>query len=272
MVLFLIMRFVSSHAPPERYSVRVFKSGAEFGPAVSVYWNDRLTEYLELNYYIVLIQNEHRKILVNTGMPPDFSAFEVFVKNWNPACRLSREESERPTGILSSVGLTPGDIDTVLITPLTVYTTGNLSLFPQASIALNRGGWIDFWAPAKHAPRLPPDIAIARESRLYLAGDGLSRIRLLDDEEQVYPGIRCFHTGGHHASSMAIAVETAKGTVILGDCFFTYDNLEKNIPIGWAENMQEIYAAYARVREEADIAVPLYDPEVLKRFPGGVIA
>jgi hypothetical protein len=71
---------------------------------------------------------------------------------------------------------------------------------------------------------------------------------------------------------MAISVETAKGTVVLGDCFFTYDNLEKNIPIGWAENHREIYAAYARVRDEADIAVPLYDPEVLKRYPNGVIA
>jgi hypothetical protein len=71
---------------------------------------------------------------------------------------------------------------------------------------------------------------------------------------------------------MAIAIDTGKGKVILGDCFFTYDNLEKNIPIGWAENHQEIYAAYARIREEADITVPLYDPEVLRRFPGGVIA
>ena len=266
------MRFVSSHAPPERYSIRVFKGGGEFGPAVSVYWNDRLTEYLELNYYIVLIQNENRKILLNTGMPPDFSAFEAFVKGWNPACRLSREESERPAEILAGAGLAPGDIDTILITPLTVYTTGNLSLFSNATIGVNRRGWVDFWAPAKHAPRLPADIVMARDSRLYLAGDGMSRVRLLEDEEEVCPGVRCFHTGGHHASSMAIAVETAKGTVILGDCFFTYDNLEKNIPIGWAENMHELNAAYARIREEADIAVPLYDPEVLKRFPGGVIA
>jgi glyoxylase-like metal-dependent hydrolase (beta-lactamase superfamily II) len=269
---FPIMQSVSSYSPPERYRVRVFKGGGEYGPAVSVYWNDRLAEYVDLYYYIVLIQNEKRSILVNTGMPDDFSDFEKFVKAWHPACRLYREEAERLTSILESAGLTPEDIDLVLITPLTVYTTGNLRLFPKATICLNRRGWIDFWAPDRHAPRLPMDIAMCRESRLFLADGGISRIRLLEDEEWICPGISCFRTGGHHASSMAIAVNTEKGTVILGDCFFTYDNLEKNIPIGWAENHHEIYAAYARVREEADIAVPLYDPEVLRRFPGGVIA
>ena len=60
--------------------------------------------------------------------------------------------------------------------------------------------------------------------------------------------------------------------MILGDCFFTYDNLERNVPIGWAENVHEIYSAYDRVRREADIAIPLYDPDVLRRFPEGLIA
>jgi glyoxylase-like metal-dependent hydrolase (beta-lactamase superfamily II) len=266
------MQSVSPHAPSEKYSIRVFRGGGEFGPAVSVYWNSHLAECLELYYYLVLIQNEHRRILVNTGMPPDFSAFDRFVKEWHPACRLFRDDAERPAEILASAGLAPRQIDLVLITPLTVYTTGNLGLFPSSTIALNRRGWIDFWAPERHAPQLPLDIAMCRESRRYLADGGMSRIRLLGDEEQICPGIRCFYTGGHHTSSMAIAVETEKGTVILGDCFFTYDNLEKNIPIGWAENLHEIYAAYARIRDEADIAVPLYDPQVLQRFPGGVIA
>jgi glyoxylase-like metal-dependent hydrolase (beta-lactamase superfamily II) len=237
-----------------------------------VYWNSRLTECVELYYYLVLIRNEERRILVNTGMPEDFSAFQRFVSEWHPACRLFRTEDERPERILASVGVAPEEIDTILITPLTVYTTGNLYLFPKATITLNRRGWVDFWAPDRHAPRLPLDIAMCRESRLYLADTGIRQIRLLDDEEEVHPGIRCFRTGGHHTSSMAIVVETQKGRVILGDCFFTYDNLEQNIPIGWAENLHEIYAAYARVRQEADIAVPLYDPKVLERFPDGVIA
>jgi glyoxylase-like metal-dependent hydrolase (beta-lactamase superfamily II) len=205
-------------------------------------------------------------------MPEDFGPFEKFVQGWHASCRLFRNDDEKPAAVLARAGLTPEQVDTVVLTPLTIYTTGNLRLFPRAAFAMNRRGWIDFWAPQKHAPKLPPEIAIPLESRFYLAGEAFERVRLLDDEDTIAPGVRCFHTGGHHVSSMCVAVETVKGTVVLGDCFFTYENLDRNVPIGWAENVHEIYAAYERVRQEADIVVPLYDPEVLRRFPGGLIA
>jgi glyoxylase-like metal-dependent hydrolase (beta-lactamase superfamily II) len=266
------MQTVSRQESSEPYSVKVFRGGGEYGPAASLCWNERLTEFAKLYYYFVLIRNSERTILVNTGLPEDYSAFQTFLTAWHPQCKLFRDESEKIAAVLAREGLSLEQVDTIVLTPLTVYTTGNLCLFSQAKIAVNRRGWIDFWAPEKDAPKLPTDIAIPRESRLFLAGDGFSQVQLLDDEDTICPGIRCFRTGGHHMSSMAVCVDTAKGTVILGDCFFTYENLERNVPIGWAENLHEIYTAYARVRREADIAVPLYDPEVLLRFPDGVIA
>lgn len=266
------MQSVSSGEPQDLYSVRVLKAGGEYGPAVSVYWNDRLNEFLDLYYYVVLIQSGTRTILINTGMPEDFSAFDQFVRNWHPSCRIHREVNERTPALLTAAGVSPDQVDLVVITPITFYTTGNLSMFPNARFVFNRRGWVDFWAPEEHAPKLPRDIAIPCQSRIWLAAEGLDRVDLLNDEDVICPGIRCFRTGGHHMSSVAICVSTAKGRVILGDCFFTYDNLEKTIPIGWHENLHEIYSAYARIRAEADIAVPLYDPKVLERYPGGVIA
>ena len=265
-------QLVSHKEPVATYSAQVLPGGGEFGPAVSVYWNDRLTESCQLYYYLVVLRNADRTVVINTGMPEDFSEFERFEKAWHPSCRLFREESQKPSAALAQLGVDPAQVDVVILTPLTVYTTGNLALFERATFAVSRRGWMDFWAPEPHAPRLPLDMSISRDSRIFLAGEALDRMRLLEDEDTICPGIRCFHTGGHHASSMAVCVETAKGTVIFGDCFFTYDNLEKNIPIGWAENLHEIYRAYDRVRREADIAVPLYDPEVLRRFPDGRIA
>lgn len=247
------------------------KAGSERGPAVSVYWNDRLTKSCELYYYVVVLRKGERTILINTGLPDDIEPLQQFVRKWHPDCHVSRGDDERTLEALARVGVDPVQVEKVILTPLTIYTTGELRLFPSAKFAVSRRGWTDFWAPAPHAPRLPVDIAIARESRIYLAAEALDRIELLEDEAVVEPGIEVFHTGGHHASSMAVKVATAKGPVIVGDCFFTYDNLEKNIPIGWHENLQEIYTAYARVRREAAIAVPLYDPEVLRRYPGGRI-
>lgn len=263
------MQSVSSEEP---YSVLILRGGGEYGPAVSACWNERLTEFIHLYYYLVLIRNSRHTILINTGMPEDYSGFQKFVQSWHPACRLCRTEEEKPGAALARAGVGLEGVGTVVITPITIYTTGNLKLFANARFALNRRGWIDFWAPEPHAPRLPPDIAMPRESREYLAGAAFDRIHLLEDEDTICPGVRCFRTGGHHMSSMAVCVETSKGTVILGDCFFTYENIERNVPIGWAENLREIYAAYDRVRREADIVIPLYDPEVLKRFPDGKVA
>lgn len=262
----------SSGAPDELYSVEVYRAGGEYGPAVSVYSNSRLTEFLELYYFVVALRSARRTVIINTGMPDDFSAFESFVKEWHPECKLFRAPEETTPEILSRAGIDPDDVETVILTPLTIYTTGNVALFGNARFAISRVGWIDFWAPEPHAPRLPKYIAAPRESRRYFADEAFDRVQLLDKEDVICPGITCFYTGGHHLSSMAVAVNTARGKVIFGDCFFTYDNLEKNIPIGWAENLREINVAYDRVRRSADIAVPLYDPQVFQRFPGGRIA
>src|SRR5215831_13380902 len=117
------MKPVSHQEPCEPYSVQVLKGGGEYGPAVSLCWNERLDEFADLYYYLVLIRNSERTILVNTGMPEDFHAFESFVKRWHSSCRLFREDIERPAAALSNAGVTPDQVDTVILTPLTIYTT-----------------------------------------------------------------------------------------------------------------------------------------------------
>lgn len=262
----------ASDESSESYSVQVFRAGGEYGPAVSVYYNSRLTEFLELYYFVVVLRNERRTVLINTGLPDDFSPFDRFVKEWHPDCRIFRREDETTEVLMQRAGIDPALVETVILTPLTIYTTGQVSLFKNARFAVSRAGWVDFWAPAPYAPRLPKEIAMARESRMFFADEAFERVQLLESEDTICPGISCFWTGGHHLSSTAIVVNTRRGKVIFGDCFFTYDNLEKNIPIGWAENLHELYAAYDRVRRSADIAVPLYDPQVFQRFPEGIIA
>jgi glyoxylase-like metal-dependent hydrolase (beta-lactamase superfamily II) len=209
--MFRNSKTVASDESCERYEVTAVKVGSEYGPAVSVYWNDRLTDFCELYYYILILQNERRTVLVNTGLPDDISAFERFVKAWHPECRIQRSEDERTAAALAHASVDPARVETVLVTPLTVYTTGQLPLFSNARFAISRRGWIDFWAPRPHAPKLPHDIAIARDSRIYLADTALDRVRLLDDEDTVCPGIEVFWTGGHHSSSMAIRVSTTQG-------------------------------------------------------------
>ena len=71
---------------------------------------------------------------------------------------------------------------------------------------------------------------------------------------------------------MAYLVDTDRGRVAVTDAVFHYGNIESMRPLGINESLDEVFTAYTRLREEADLVIPLYDPEVLKRFPGGRVA
>lgn len=254
------------------YSVQLLKVGSEISPSPSVFWNDRFGKWTTLNYYAVLIRGEGRTILLNTGLPEEITEYQKFVREWCAGASVSREEDERIEIALGSVGLRPDQIDTVLFTPLTIYTTGSLHLFSESRFFLSRRGWIDYWAPDPCDLQLPREIIFPPSSLACLTGKARNRITLLDDEGEIYPGLRYFWTGGHHRSSVAYVVRTANGRIAFADCCFTYENLEKNIPIGLAESIHETLSAYHRLRREADTIIPLYDPKVLERHPGGCLA
>jgi glyoxylase-like metal-dependent hydrolase (beta-lactamase superfamily II) len=101
--------------------------------------------------------------------------------------------------------------------------------------------------------------------------DHHEQLRLLEDEDEITTGLRCFWTGVHHRSSMCYVIDTAKGKVGISDCFFKYGNLEAGEPLGIQESMEEYHLTRARILRETDIFVPLYEPDVLSRFPGGRI-
>ena len=160
----------------------------------------------------------------------------------------------------------------VLLTPLQAYATANIHLFPNAQICLSKRGWIeDFHAP-KFPMHVPRDLRIPDEALRYLMFEGNEKLRLLEDEDEIVPGIRAFWAGVHHRSSMAYVIKTAKGGVLVSDAFFKYGNVERMEPLGIMESMEECFRTYERVRREADIIIPLYDPEVLARHQNGIVA
>jgi hypothetical protein len=107
---------------------------------------------------------------------------------------------------------------------------------------------------------------------VHLVTDGWDRVRLLDDEDEIVPGVRTWWAGAHHRASLAIEIDSAAGVVIASDAFFHYENVEDDRLLGINENMYEALACYERTRRVADHIVPLYDPKVFDRYPDGVVA
>lgn len=257
-----------------KYSIQAFNGGTFWIPGPEVYWMENWNQREEMNALIYLVRGGGKNILINTGPPQDLSVINAAWLNFfgYPEAQIARTEEQRPQNILLSEGLAPEDISLVLVTPLQAYATANIPMFRNATIGISRRGWIeDFQAPYYHL-HVPRHLRIPPEVNHYLQNEGWEKVRLLGDEEEVLPGIRVFWAGVHHRSSMAVAIETEKGTAIITDCFFKYGNIEKGRYLGVMESMMEADATWARIRREADFYASIYDPEVFARYPGGKLA
>jgi glyoxylase-like metal-dependent hydrolase (beta-lactamase superfamily II) len=256
------------------YSVQAFNAGTFWVPGPEVYWMESWNTREEMNVIVYLVRGGGHNILINTGPPQDLTELNAgWLKFFGfPEAQIVRSEEQLPKNILRSQGLTPADIDTVIVTPLQAYATANIHLFPNAQVCISRKGWIeDFQAPYYHL-HVPRRLRIPPEVNNYLQNEGWEKLRLLADEEEVLDGLRVFWAGVHHRSSLAVRIETAKGAVVITDSFFKYGNIERGRYLGVMESMMEADATWARIRREGRILASIYDPEVFVRFPGGVLA
>jgi glyoxylase-like metal-dependent hydrolase (beta-lactamase superfamily II) len=257
-----------------KFSVQAFNTGTCWVPGPEVYWMEAWNTLEELNVLIYLIRGNGHNLLINTGPPQDLG---VLNKAWLDffgfeQAQIVRSEDQLPQNILRSQGLTPDDISMVLVTPLQLYATANIPMFRNAMIAISRRGWIeDFQAPFYHL-HVPRHLRVPSDVNQYLQNEGWEKLRLLADEEEVLPGIRVFWAGVHHRSSMAVSVDTERGKVIITDAFFKYGNIESGRYLGVMESMMEADSAWARIRREADLYASIYDPEVFKRYPNGILS
>lgn len=249
------------------FEVQVLKMGQCEVPGPEVYWMSSWNTWEMLNFWMVVIRGGGKTLIINTGPPADLSALnEAWTKAIDVRSQMVRQESERPANALASIGIQPRDVDFVLITPLQAYATGNISLFENATVCISRRGWIeDFHAP-KYEMHIPRKLRIPDDVLYYLDIKAPEKLRLLEDEDEIIPGIKAFWTGVHHRSSMAYEIQTAAGRLVVSDCFFKYRNIEEEIPLGIMENLEECSRAYARIRKEADVLLPLYDPTVPDRL------
>jgi glyoxylase-like metal-dependent hydrolase (beta-lactamase superfamily II) len=250
------------------YTIQAFKVGESGVPGPEIYYQGAFGKWFPLFFYVWLVQGEGRTILVDTGMPADASELETRVKREKgPEAYWRTEPGGHPVKLLAGVGVSPEQVEHVILSSLGPYAAANVHSFPRALVHLSKAGWLEYLAPQY------PEIRhkIPDEAMAHLTTTGLERVRLVHREAEIAPGIRAWEVGCHHRHSMAIAIETRKGTAVIADPIFYYDNVEKDVPLGILENLFECLDLIRRLRREAAILLPSHDPAVLVRHPGGRI-
>lgn len=96
------------------------------------------------------------------------------------------------------------------------------------------------------------------------------QIRVLTGDAEIVPGVRVIHTPVHTEGGMSVAVETAKGAAVITGCCTIMENWRppkeitamemEVIPSGTLVNSYQAYDTMLKIRDQADILLPLHEP------------
>ncbi|MCY9002476.1 N-acyl homoserine lactonase family protein [Peribacillus frigoritolerans] len=237
---------------------------------------------VKLPYSYVLIKGNGHNILVDVGFN-----YKEYGKAIADAFGAINWQS--PKIVLSEVGLTPEDIDTVIITHAHFDHFGNVEDFPNATFYMQERELVKFiWAmslPSKFQFLMlgvdPSDILrgvqLAKEGRMKL---------LQGDVENFLPGIDIYsaydtHTFGSQYVHIKQSNSTQDGWVLAGDNAYKFENLEGNNQdgalnaIGLATGSQTniIFALDKMldlVGSESKRVIPIHEQRLTERFPSRV--
>jgi|FaiFalDrversion3_1042247.scaffolds.fasta_scaffold00914_2 N-acyl homoserine lactone hydrolase len=179
---------------------------------------------------VILIEGGPRRVLVDTA----HVGRRIFI---GPA--------------LERRGLTPADIDCVVMTHAHWDHIQNWDLFPHAPLLMHRHEWL--YSQHPH----PNDWATP-----LWTGDSLRQARVVEVEEgyEVMPGCRIIELIGHSPGSIGVEVETEQGLcIITGDAlhFASVALSGENPLVFWDDRLAR--QSIQRVVQRADVIYPGHD-------------
>jgi glyoxylase-like metal-dependent hydrolase (beta-lactamase superfamily II) len=239
------------------YEVYALKYAERDTPACQFFYREASHEIVTLHYYVWLITGGPRPVLVDVGFCEDDAA-QRQIRNY-----------VRPSAMVERMGIKAADVPLVLVTHLHYDHWAGYSLFPSAEFWIQRDEvafWTGPWGRYEAFRGAANVGALAGLVTLNYA----NRIRILDGDREVMPGIRVHRVGGHTAGLQIVTVETARGRVVLtSDASHFYRNIERRHPVQIITSLPDMLAAFETIDELAGpdkLVVTGHDPEVAERF------
>ena len=203
--------------------------------------------------YVWYIEGSNPKVLIDAG-----ASIEGY-----QARKLKQEHIQSLEEGLAKLGVSADDIGIVILTHLHWDHCAFSHKFTKAKFIVQKAE-LDFG--------LNPHPANASAYTLDYYKD--LNIEVVDNEDkEIVEGVRVLFAPGHTPGTQSVAVETAKGLAIIAGFCGTADNFEpppelkargaQIIPCGLHVNLFQSYDSTLRIKQEADIIVPLHDAKFL---------
>ena len=213
----------------------------------------------KVNYYIWLIKGPDKTVVVDTGVTPQL------------AKERELEGYVNPVEVLARLNVKADEVRHVVITHMHFDHTNGVSLFPNATFYVQEDEY-RFWLEDPVATRPPFKHVADTASNAYLSSfEGTDRLALLKGDQQIAPGIECLLSPGHTVALQTVAVETAKGTAIIGsDCAHVFRNYDEDWPSALIVDLVGWMKTYDKLRQKAsshDLLFPGHDRLLLENYP-----
>ena len=173
---------------------------------------------LPLDYFVWVIRNAARTIVVDTGFTHD------------TASRRKRVLTMLPIEALAAVGVDAKTVTDVIITHLHYDHAGSLASFPAATLHVQDTEMGYVTGRCMCHPRLryayEVEDVVTMVRRLY---EG--RVNFIDGDATLFPGVSVHKAPGHTPGLQCVRVQTARGAVVLAsDAAHFYANMERQNP------------------------------------------
>jgi glyoxylase-like metal-dependent hydrolase (beta-lactamase superfamily II) len=211
-----------------------------------------------IDYYVWVIRNGHRTIVVDTG----FDAVE--------GARRGRRVVRSPAAALEHIGVAAGNVDQVIVTHLHYDHAGTLTAFPKARFHLQAAEMAYATGPCMAHAHLRHPFTVEHICEM-VKNVYSGRVSFHDGDAQIAPGVTVHKIGGHSRGLQCVRVATANGPVVLAsDASHFYENFEMGKVFPVTVDIADVLAGYQRIVALAGSprrVVPGHDPLVLQRYP-----
>jgi glyoxylase-like metal-dependent hydrolase (beta-lactamase superfamily II) len=212
-----------------------------------------------INYYIWCIKGAGETVIVDTGVTPQMAKDRELNQYVNPV------------EVLARININVDEVRHVVVTHMHWDHAGGVSLFPRATFYVQENEY-RFWLQSPLAGRPPFKQVIDAAANTYLAAlENTDRLVLLKGDQQMLPGIECLLSPGHTVALQTVAVNTDRGTAIIGsDCAHVFRNYTEDWPSCLIVDLVGWMITYDKLREKVsspDLLFPGHDRRLLENYP-----
>jgi glyoxylase-like metal-dependent hydrolase (beta-lactamase superfamily II) len=242
------------------YEIYALKyAGPFFSSGAFLMWLMDWEKTEKRNYYIWCMKGPEEVVVVDAGVSPQLA------KEKNLTGYIS------PAEVLSRIDVSAHEVRHVILTHIHWDHANGVSLFPKATFYVQEEEY-RFWTEDPIATRPPFKHVSDEAANQYLSAlEGTHRLALVRGDQEILPGIECVLAPGHTVALQAVAVNTRKGTAILGsDCAHIFRNYREDWPSALIVDLVAWMKSYEKLRERAssvDLIFPGHDSLMSENYP-----